>query len=1057
MPSQRAFSYGEISPSLQKRVDLESYQRSAKTLRNWKVLREGGIETRPGTKLVAPVKYATLEDVVTIIRPFIFNSADGNTYALEIGHEYIRFHKNGEQIREPAITITGITKAAVGVVSYSGDDPTDGDEVYISGVYGMLEINGQWYKVANVNTGADTFELTDRDGNDVDTSGFTAYTSGGTFEVVYEVATTYHSVDLYSLSLAQINDVISITHSDYRAATLTRSADTSWALAFVFPINDWDERVGTLAGTPGTAGAKTIKYKVTAIKRDTGEETFPGTETQLTVTGITNAEPPVVSVTAHGLSDGDTVVFDNVNGMSEVNNREFTISVATPYVADPAFGIFSISVAATMVVTAIGNNYSNGDKISFTITSGMPELNAIEYGTVFASVPGVSFSVYYYGTTTPIDSSGFTAFVSGSVTRTSPNPTATNSFELKGVDSTNWGVFSGSGTPKVARTTLYVTAAADPTSTAPHVLTWDYFSTQGVVAGIEDTIREYVIYKETGGVFGFIGISLSQTFSDVGITPDTADSPLEYSEPFLDPFDYPSVCGFGKQRLWYAATANHPNRCTSSAAGDYFTFYQHAFVVSSDPTTIDVVAGTANIIRAIREVSGRMIAFGSEGEFGLGDSDGVIDANSPDAAHFTSHGSTTVQPLLINEVATYIQARGAQVRDLGFNFENNNYKGDERSIRSSHLLKGHRIIDWCYQQIPESIIWAVRDDGMLLGCTYVREEQMAAWHRHDLQGAVVESVCSIPGSEEDEVYLVVNHTIGDATYRFVERMASRFIDDVVENTFTDLSRVYDGRNTGDTQIKLTGGSAWTAGESMTAQADVSLFASRAAENVGNSLFLYDADGEVIKCVITAYTNATHVTVMPDRDVPAAMQDTYVTTWSYAQPYIDGMWPIEGAEVSVFADGYVEASANNAIFGTPLTVANGRVTLSQPYAYISAGIPITCDVETLDIDSSQVPGGGLLSQSKIVNKLYIAVEDTRGIYAGAAPPTDDDTDPLEDLQPAQGREADMSYDATTGLDTTTYDPDAIAGWNTHGRVFIRQVDPLPARILAIMPEGSTGGT
>lgn len=71
--------------------------------------------------------------------------------------------------------ITGITQANPAVVTYSGaDNWANGDLVFISGVVGMMEVNNQIYVVANVNTGANTFEL-----QGVDSSAFTAYSSGG--------------------------------------------------------------------------------------------------------------------------------------------------------------------------------------------------------------------------------------------------------------------------------------------------------------------------------------------------------------------------------------------------------------------------------------------------------------------------------------------------------------------------------------------------------------------------------------------------------------------------------------------------------------------------------------------------------------------------------------------------------------------------------------------------------------------------------------------------------------------------------------------------------------
>jgi hypothetical protein len=1004
MPTPRAWSYGEISPSLQKRIDLDSYQRSAKTLRNWKVLREGGIETRPGTNLVAPTKFATDPDMPVVIWPFVFNATDGNVYTIEVGHEYFRFHKNEQQIREVGVTITGISKADPGVVSYSGDDPTEGDEVYISGVYGMSEVNGQWYKVGTVNAGADTFQLKDRDGNNVDTSGFTTYTSGGAFEVVYEVATTYLYSELYELSFAQLNDVIVISHRDDAIATLARTSDLDWTFADMFG-NPYQIRIAGISGVAGASSTKTYKYKVTFIDED-GKESLPGCEDSLSISSITNSTAPTVTVSSpHNYEEGDTILIDQASGMTEVNGREFVISVPADYAEETALAIDGITTALPMVVTVLaGHGYSDGDKIVFSMDSGsMEELNDITYATVTSSTPN-TFEAYFFGTTTKINSFNFDAFTAGTVRRISPNPTAQTTFTLRNVDSTHWGIFSNPfGDAACGRTTMYINNAAAPTSTAPHVISWDGFNYNGWASIRTTGALAFNIYRESGGVFGFIGTTTAFTFDDVGASPDTSSTPNVYSEPFLDPFNYPSACGFGKQRLWFGGSDNFPNRCTSSLAGDYYNFFSHSPALSSDSFVVDLVSTTRNIVHNIREVAGRMIAFCSEGEFGLGDTDGIIDANDPDAQHFSSHGSTLLTPLLINEIATYVQARNSQVRDLGFAFESNTYKGEERSVRSSHLFRGHTIINWAHQQIPDSIIWIVRDDGTLLGCTYVREEQQASWHRHDMADAAVESVCTVPGDSEDKLYLVVNHTINGATYRTVEVMASRFIDDIMDGVYLDMAIVHDGRNTSDTQLKMTGGTTWAAGESMTIQADANYFDSRGAENVGNSIFIYGDDGAVVKLEITAYTNATHVTAIPDRDVPAALQDTYTTSWSYAQPYADGLWPLEGADVAVFADGFVEANPNNTEdYGTPPTVTDGRIELSQAYAVITVGLPFMCDFEPPDIDSAQAPGGGLINQQKVVNRLSVAVEDTRGLFIGSEAPSDDDDDPRENLQPLQRR-------------------------------------------------------
>ena len=92
---------------------------------------------------------------------------------------------------EDNLTITGITKANPGVVTVSDlGDLVNGDKVIIQGVVGMTELNfdgaDEIYTVANINSGAGTFEL-----QGVNTSGFGVYTSGGSVNYSEAVNYTY--------------------------------------------------------------------------------------------------------------------------------------------------------------------------------------------------------------------------------------------------------------------------------------------------------------------------------------------------------------------------------------------------------------------------------------------------------------------------------------------------------------------------------------------------------------------------------------------------------------------------------------------------------------------------------------------------------------------------------------------------------------------------------------------------------------------------------------------------------------------------------------------------
>ena len=78
-----------------------------------------------------------------------------------------------------------------------------------------------------------------------------------------------------------------------------------------------------------------------------------------------------------------------------------------------------------------------------------------------------------------------------------------------------------------------------------------------------------------------------------------------------------------------------------------------------------------------------------------------------------------------------------------------------------------------FQQQRDSIIWAVTNEGELIGLTYEREQSVVGWHRHTT-GGTFESVATIYGEdEEDEVWVIVKRTINGSTVRFIELWVAR--------------------------------------------------------------------------------------------------------------------------------------------------------------------------------------------------------------------------------------------------------------------------------------------
>lgn len=218
-PIQTSFNAGEFSPLLDGRVDFEQYKNALKTCLNCVPLIQGPVVRRPGTYFSDESK-----DSSKTCRAVAFRYSTTQAYILEFGNNYIRFKRNNAPVTEAAKTITAITQANPAVVTSAAHGFSNGDMVDIVSVVGMTQLNNRRFTVAGV--AANTFQL-----SGLDSTGFTAYVSGGTASRVYEIATGYAEADIPSLRFTQSADVMYITHPAYKPRQLSRTAHTAWTLA----------------------------------------------------------------------------------------------------------------------------------------------------------------------------------------------------------------------------------------------------------------------------------------------------------------------------------------------------------------------------------------------------------------------------------------------------------------------------------------------------------------------------------------------------------------------------------------------------------------------------------------------------------------------------------------------------------------------------------------------------------------------------------------------------------------------------------------------------------
>ena len=312
----------------------------------------------------------------------------------------------------------------------------------------------------------------------------------------------------------------------------------------------------------------------------------------------------------------------------------------------------------------------------------------------------------------------------------------------------------------------------------------------GLVAGAD----HYRIYKDpsnTTGVFGWIGESKSNVFSDYNVAPIVSDSPPEDRDPLAGAGNKPSAVGYYQQRRIFANTTNEPQVVYTTQTGNFDSLRTSEPARDDDAVTFTIVGSQVNEIRHIISLDS-LLLLTSGGEWKTTEGqDQVLTPSSIGVRQQSYNGASWVPPVIINSTALYLQEKGARIRDLGYEFTSDSYTGNDLSLMSEHLFEGFEITSMAYAAEPYSILWCVRSDGVMLGLTYLREQQVWGWHRHVTDG-LFESVATITEGNRDAVYVVVKRTIKGATRRYVERLDPREQTNAEDCFYLDSGLTYDG-------------------------------------------------------------------------------------------------------------------------------------------------------------------------------------------------------------------------------------------------------------------------
>jgi hypothetical protein len=242
-----------------------------------------------------------------------------------------------------------------------------------------------------------------------------------------------------------------------------------------------------------------------------------------------------------------------------------------------------------------------------------------------------------------------------------------------------------------------------------------------------------------------------------------AGDSIAYCEAaWSDIYGWPDSIMFHEDRLWFGRDLTFWG--SMKGEGNYENFTPGT--TDEDPVSFTVNSDRMNKIRWIASSSSLILGTVGE-EFRVQGTDGFITATNVDSKSADTEGVANVDPIKIGPVLLFVQRFGRKIRELVY-VENEGWRNPDLTLLAEHITDPS-IIAMEFQREPDSLLWALRSDGVLLSMTYLRNEEVVGWASQPTDGEV-ESIAVIPKPDEsgNEIWISVKRTVSGVDYRFIE-------------------------------------------------------------------------------------------------------------------------------------------------------------------------------------------------------------------------------------------------------------------------------------------------
>jgi hypothetical protein len=490
---------------------------------------------------------------------------------------------------------------------------------------------------------------------------------------------------------------------------------------------------------------------------------------------------------------------------------------------------------------------------------------------------------------------------------------------------------------------------------------------------------------------------------------------------------YPKTVSFFEQRLVFGGSTAYPQTIWASESG----FYEHFHAGDGSPADSFIYTIAANKVNTIRWLApARDLIVGTAGgEFKVGRPTGEpLQPDNVQITQQTTYGGYSTQPIQIGNAVLFVQRQKKKIRELAYRFEDDAYLAPDMTLLAEHIT-GNGVVDVDYAQEPQSIYWAVREDGTLLGLTYQREEDVVAWHRHIIGGSfkqTFDAATDVTPKTTDPNFngyiTITNHGFETGDKVLYKAGGGTKLGGLQDNKYYYIIKI-DANNIefadsyeqaiDRTVLQITAG---VGTQSIEGQAKVKSVCT-ISEDLENQTWV----------IVERKVNGSIVKHIEYLDKKLNMDSALSTTVNASSSTITGLDHLEGESVQILI--------GDAVYPNQ-TVSSGSITISLPantgYKSIEIGLGYISQLKTMRVEAG-ASAGTAQGRKKRYNEVLVRLHKTVGINING------DQLPFRTSSTPMGQ----------NISEFTGDKRVInLGWDRDGQIIIKQEQPLPMTVLGI---------